>query len=410
MKAIQFNFTIPRYILGFVLGRLSPSFYWSGLSCTEYKDIPKPGLPGEDWVMIKTRMGGICGTDTAGIECKGSVYLNKYFTYPFVLGHENIGVIDEIGKGVSGWQVGDRVVVEPALWCKPRGFDDFCFHCAKGEINRCERITLGNISPGIFTGLCQDTGGSWSKYFVAHESQLYLVPDAISSENALMIEPFACAIHAVLQNFPYDDDKVLIIGAGSVGLCTLAALRSLGSKAEIIVLSRYRFQTEAAQRLGADRVIQGGRTKDYYDEVAKLSGAIVQKPLIVKQLLIGGVDITFECVGSKGTLVDAFRLTRNGGRVILMGTPGIILNLDWTPIVIQNLDVKAEILYHHAENYEGRTWKAFDLAIELMSSGKVDLSWMVTHKFPLDEYKKAFELTKVRGKNGAIKIAFEFED
>lgn len=410
MKAIQFNFTIPRYILGKALGRLSPKFFWSGLTCTDYKEVPEPQLPGDDWVVVKTRLGGVCGTDMSLVNLKASTYSTPLVTFPFVLGHENLGRIEKIGAGVSDWEVGDRVVVEPPLWCKPRGFEELCEFCAKGEINKCVRITEGDISPGLSTGLCSDTGGSWSPFFLANDAQLYRVPDEISDNKALMIEPFAIGLHAILQNFPDDSDRVLIIGAGTIGLCTLAALRALGSKSEIIVLARYKFQVEAAEKLGASHVILGSRKNSFYNDIAKLSKADLKNPIMGKPLVIGGVHSTFDCVGSKGSLDDAMRLTRNGGRVIFVGDPGVVSNLDWTPILTQELEVKAAYLYHHIENFGGKLWKAFDLAIELMRTGKVDLGWMVTHKFPLEKYNEAFELSNQRGKNMAIKIAFEFEE
>jgi len=127
-------------------------------------------------------------------------------------------------------------------------------------------------------------------------------------------------------------------------------------------------------------------------------------------LVIGGVDIIFECVGSSGSLDDAMRLTRNGGRVILVGEAGVIKSLDWTSIITQELEVRAAYLYNHVEELNGTQWKAFDLAIDLMSSGKVDLSWMVTHQLLLEDYKQAFEITTQRGKNQSIKVAFKFDD
>jgi len=410
MKAIQFDFTIPRYVIGLALGKLSPKFFWSGVSCTDYKEIPEPVLPGDDWVVIKTRLGGICGTDMSAVKLTASTYSTTLVTFPFVLGHENIGKIEEMGSGVTYWQVGDRVVVEPILWCTPRGFTELCKFCAKGEINRCERKTEGNLDPGFQTGICKDTGGSWSSKFLAHESQLYRVPINISDENALMIEPFAIALHAVLQNFPKDDEQVLIIGAGTIGLGIIAALRALGSQSEIIVLGRYGFQAEAARKIGASRVILGSRNNGYYNEIAQWSNGIVKHPIIGKPLVIGGVDTTFECVGSSGSLDDAMRLTRNGGRVVLIGEAGVVKSLDWTSIFTQELEVRAAYLYNHVESFKGKQWKAFDLAIDLMASGKVDLGWLVTHQLLLEDYKQAFELTTQRGKNQSIKIAFKFDE
>jgi threonine dehydrogenase-like Zn-dependent dehydrogenase len=410
MKAIQFNFTIPRYILGLVLGKVSRKIFWSGLTCTDYKEIPTPDLPGDDWVMIKTRYGGICGTDTSTVFLVLSPYLTPFASFPLTLGHEGVGRIAKIGTDVSDWQVGQRVVVEPVLWCKPRGFEELCRFCARGEINRCERFTEGDLAPGIQIGACRDTGGSWSPYFVAHKSQLYPVPEEVSDENALMIEPFAIALHAVLQNYPEDTDKVLIIGAGTIGLLTLVALRALGSQAEIVVLGKYGFQTEAAQKLGASQVILGDRNNGYYEEIARWSDGSVKNPALGKPIVIGGVDSTFECVGNQGTLDDSMRVTRNGGKVILMGAPGVIKGLDWSSIFTQELSVKAANLYNHVETHNDKEWKTFDLAIELIASGEVDLGWLVTHKYQIEDYKKAFDLTYQRGKNQAIKIAFQFDD
>jgi threonine dehydrogenase-like Zn-dependent dehydrogenase len=327
-----------------------------------------------------------------------------------VLGHENLGRIEKIGPKVTNWEVGDRVVVEPSLWCKPRGINELCPYCEKGEINHCINITQGNISPGISMGLCHDTGGSWAPYFVAHQEQLYKVPDHISDENGMMVEPFAIGLHAALQNFPQDSEQVLIIGAGTIGLCMVAALRALGSNADIIAVSRYGFQSDAAAKLGATQVIRGSRDSSYYNDVVELTGADLKNPVMGKPLVMGGVDRVFDCVGSNSSLDDAMRLTKNGGQVVFVGEPGIVKNHDWTPIFTQDLEVKAAYLYNHAEEYKGQRWKAFNLAIDLMVNGKVDLGWMVTHKFELDDYKQAFSVTDHKKQGKAIKVAFEFPE
>lgn len=435
MKAILFNATIPRYITGLLLGRLSTPLLWSGLSCTSISDGPPPDLPGPDWVRIRTRYGGICGSDLGAIRLKSSPYFSPFVSFPYTFGHENVGTIAEVGPEAGDWQVGQRVVVEPILWCRPRGFadDELCQFCARGEINRCQHHTEGRLAPGLLIGSCRDTGGSWSEQFVAHRSQLYAVPDSISDENALMVEPFACGLHPALQHFPGDDETVLILGAGTIGLCTLAALRALGSQARILVVARYDFQADAARRLGASEVIQA-RGEALYAEVARLTGARLHRPMIGKQVMVGGVDRTFECVGSDAALDDAIRLTRSGGQVVLVGVPGIARGVDWTAIFAQELTLTAAYAYHHAERWQGRTWTTFELALELMSSGQsfvherapqpikndspratgsyssgqVELGWMVTHRFRLEEYDRAFRLLGQKGTHQIIKAVFEF--
>lgn len=410
MKAIQFDFTYPRYILGLGLGQITSSIFWSGMSCTQYKEIPEPELPGDDWVVVKTRLGGICGTDMSAVKLNASTYSSALLSFPFVIGHENIGRIAKVGSNAGKWVIGDRVVVEPLLWCNPRGIDQFCPHCASGEINHCTNITKGSISPGISQGLCHDTGGSWAPYFVAHKDQLYQVPDKISDENGMMIEPFVIGLHAALQNLPEDHEQVLIIGAGSIGLCMLAALRALDTKSEIIVAARYGFQAEAARTLGADYVIEGSGISTLYEEIARLSNAEIMHPIMGKPLVMGGVDRVFECVGSRSSLDDAMRLTGNGGKVVFLGEPGLVKSLDWTPIFTQDLSVKAAYLYNHNELYEDRIWKTFELAIHLMENEGLDLGWLITHKFRLNDYKKAFSAGDRKKQEQAIKVVFEFPE
>ena len=328
----------------------------------------------------------------------------------FTFGHENVGRIAEVGSQVVDWKVGDRVVVEPTLWCAPRGFDHLCRHCARGEINLCEHLTDGDLAPGTMIGYCRDTGGSWSPYFTAHQSQLYRVPENVGDENALLVEPFGVGLHAVLQNFPGDDETLLIIGAGAIALLTLAALRVLGSRARILVLARYPFQAEAARRLGATEIIPSGRGHDYYAAIAERTGAQLHRPIIGKRVMVGGVDRTFECVGSDIALDDAVRLTRSGGRVVLVGVPGIPKTVDWTAIFFKELDVRGSYVYNHVEPFRGKQWKAFDLTLDLMHRGELDVGWLVTHKFRLDDYARAFRLLSRRGASKAIRAVFEFDE
>ena len=228
MKAIRFNATIPRYAAGLALGKVSAAQLWSGRSCTFVEDVPVPILPGPDWVRIKTRLGGICGSDLSVIRLNTSPYYSAFTSFPYTFGHENVGTIAEMGPAVTGWQPGERVVVEPLLWCTPRGFEEQCEFCRRGEINRCLRTNDGALAAGLFIGACRDTGGSWSPYFVAHQSQLYRLPEHLSDENALLVEPFAVGLHPALQHMPADDETVLILGAGTIGLSMLAALRAPG--------------------------------------------------------------------------------------------------------------------------------------------------------------------------------------
>jgi threonine dehydrogenase-like Zn-dependent dehydrogenase len=407
MKAIQFNAAVPRYVLGLALSKISPSFLWSGLSCTYPTEVPEPVLPNAEWVKVKTRLGGICGTDIGTIHLHTSPYLSPFSSSPFTFGHENVGTIAETGGQAGSFRVGERVVIEPLLWCKPRGFKELCEYCSRGETNRCQRTREGVIAAGAETGFCRDTGGSWSSFFVAHASQVHRVPDHVTDENALMAEPFTIGLHAALQNWPGDDEQVLIQGAGTIGLVMLAALRTLGSKAQITLLARYPFQKEAAERLGASEVIL---TKgiDPFERVAQKTGGQVLKPIIGKRVLAGGCDRVYECVGSDESVDNALRFTRNGGTTVLVGVPGLAKGIDWTAIFHQELTVRASYIANHAEPYQGQVWGAFDLTLDLMARGELDLGWMVTHRYKLDEFDRAMREVSARGSTGMIKAVFAF--
>jgi threonine dehydrogenase-like Zn-dependent dehydrogenase len=188
-------------------------------------------------------------------------------------------------------------------------------------------------------------------------------------------------------------------------LCLVAALTALNCQAEIIVLARYGFQADAARKLGATHVVQGS---NYYEHIVEITGAQLKKPLMGKPMVIGGVDCVFECVGSKSSLDDAIRFASNGGKVVFVGEPGVVKNLDWTPIFTQDLEVKPAYLYNHVEKYQDQQWKTFDLAIHLMETGQTDLSMLVTHKYRLEDFKQAFSILGNKKREGAIKVAFDF--
>ncbi len=407
MKAIQLNVSIPRFVVGKAVGPLLPGIFWSGLSCTRYAEVTEPPLPGDDWVRIKTRLGGICGSDLSTIRLHVSPSLSPFCSFPCTIGHEGIGTVAELGSKVRGFQPGDRVVLEPTLWCTPRGIADPCRFCQRGEINLCEHTTDGKLHSGLGIGGCCDTGGTWSPSFVAHVSQLHRIPDEVSDKNALMVEPFSTALHAVLHNFPENDETVIVLGAGTIGLCVIAALRALGSQARLLVLARHGFQAKAAERLGASSVIMGGASRAFQEVVKAVKGKTM-KPIIGKPVMVGGVDTTFECVGSESSFASAVAMTRANGRVIVVGVPGTV-RLDWSPILIKQLAVKTTYSYDHAEEFNGQKQSTFAIALDLMSQGRVNLEWMVTHTFRLEEYKKAFEMLTRRGNHQTIKAAFAFD-
>ena len=149
---------------------------------------------------------------------------------------------------MEGFRVGRRVVIEPVLSCSVRGISPPCHQCQNLRFANCENITKGDISAGVQTGYCRDTGGGWSQYVLAHQSQLHLVPDDISDEAAVLLEPFACALHGVLKTEFNEADEICVIGGGTIGLLTVAALRILGHQNRTLVFAKYPHQQQLGTR------------------------------------------------------------------------------------------------------------------------------------------------------------------
>ncbi len=404
MKAIQYIKNVPRYLFVRAIGHRRPASATGAMSCIRMTDLEPPALPTPEWVRIRPLLSGICGSDLSTIQAKGSPYFSPLISAPFVLGHEVVGEILETGSGSGAFSHGDRVVIEPGLCCPVRGILPPCPPCREGDFGLCEMVMHGDISPGIQTGYCRDTGGGWSSSLVAHPFQVHRVPGRISDEEAVLIEPFSCCLHAVLKSFPADDETILVIGCGAIGLLTIAAIRALGGKCRILAAARYLHQQTLAATLGANRVI--GRGEDLYDTVSEVTGAEIHRPEIGRPVFIGGTERTFDCVGSSRTIDDALRLTGSGGIVTVVGMPGIPSGIDWTAVWYKELKVQGAYAYG-TENHEGRSVRTFDLAIKLLESGKVDLKPLVTDLFPLKDYRKAIGRAMEAGRRGAVKVAFE---
>jgi threonine dehydrogenase-like Zn-dependent dehydrogenase len=408
MKAIYFEISVPRYVVGKALGPIYKPLYWSGLSCLRYGDVPEPALPGPDWVKIRTRYGGICGSDMGLIRLHESPYLSPFGSQRFVIGHENLGTITEVGTGVEGWSVGERVIADLMLPCAPRGFDESCPACQRGDYNLCQNFAEGVLSPGTILGSCAETGGSWGPVYVAHQSQLVRVPENVSDENAILVDALSSALHPVLRSFPQDDETVLIVGAGTIGLSVVASLRALGSQARILVLVKYPFQGELARRYGADEIVLLGKDGSHYQALAGLTGSRVYYPILGKPAPVGGADLIYECVGSDGSVDDALRLAAAGGKVVLVGLAATPKGVDWTPIWFHELTVRGSFCVA-TETYQGRKMRTYEVGLELMAQGVLDLSPLLTQKFRLAEYRRAFRALSDRKANGALKAVFTFE-
>lgn len=406
MKALTFHPTIPRFVATKFLGTLRREALWGRFAPLQLRDIPDPRLPADDWVRVAVRLGGICGSDLHTIQLDASPALSALTSFPFVLGHENVGTIAEVGGGVRDLRPGQRVTVEPTLPCLARGLADPCPPCAAGDYNLCLRVAEGHLAPGLMIGACRDTGGSWASNFVAHRSQVFPVPEGVSDENALLAEPLAVAAHAIVTYRPADTETVLVVGGGVIGQCAIAALRASGSRARIIALVKYAYQGEGARRSGADEVVRLQRGDGHYPAIADIVRGRLRRPMMGKRLLLGGADLTLECVGSARSIDDSLRLTRPGGRVVILGLASWARSVDWTPVWLKELQVTGSYIYRW-ESWQGRRVRTMDIALEWLARGQADLGHLVTHRFPLEEFRQALRTAMGRAATRAFKVVFQ---
>ncbi len=376
-------------------------------SLIQLADIPEPPLPSREWVRIRPRFSGICGSDLATIQAQGSVYFSPFISCPFVFGHEIVGDVTEIGSAVEGIQIGDRVTIEPALGCQVRGISPTCPMCAQGNYANCENITRGHIAPGMQTGYCQSTGGGWSHALVAHQSQVHRVPESLSDWEAVLIEPFSCAIHAVLKVDLQAAKTVLVIGCGAIGLLTLAALRALEFQGRVVAIAKYPHQGEIAQTLGADSVLYA--RSELYSEVCEVFNIESFQPELGKPVFTGGADYCFDCVASSSTLDDALRFTRPHGKVVLVGMPAVPHGVDWTSIWFKQLQVMGAYAYG-IETYRTERIHTFTLAMQLMQQLEGKLHCLITGCYKLPDYREALKAAMHPGHSKAIKTLFDLRE
>jgi threonine dehydrogenase-like Zn-dependent dehydrogenase len=377
VKALLFERSLPRYAAARVASTVRPGAgAWAGP--LKLSEIDSPELPGSEWHRVRPRLAGICGSDLATVDGRSSRYFEPIVSFPFVPGHEVVGELDD----------DRRVVVQPTLTCAARRVVPPCASCAAGATNRCERTAFGHLEPGLQTGYCADTGGGWSTALAAHESQLHEVPADMSDEAAVMVEPAACAVHAAAR---VGDTDVAVIGAGTLGLCTIAALRYFGTPHVVIAAAKHPEQRTLARRLGADVVAEPSEL----DRAVRRS---VGTSLVAGDQLTGGVGAVVDCVGSEASLAQALRIVAPGGTVHLLGMPGRV-SVDLTALWHREVSLQGAYAY---------TGDDFAKAFELVPAKELDR--LVSALYPLDRFHDAIEHAAEAGRRGAVKIAFDLRN
>ncbi len=395
-QALELFRSAPRYLTARTVGAKAPGLVAGPLAPLRLVTQPDPVPTRDGWARVKPLLSGICGSDLSTLAGKSSFYFSPLVTLPFVPGHEVVGeLLDDCGD----LKAGSRVVLASVLGCAARGLPELCPNCAAGEYGRCDRVTVGDLDPGLQTGYCRDTGGGWSRLMLAHRSQLWAVPSEMSDETAVLIEPLACAIHTALRAQVPDGGSVLVIGAGTVGLLTQIALRRFANPGSVIVAAKHPRQRAAAKMAGADEIV---RPEHALKAVRRSSQAVKLTPERGQDFLLGGVDVVLECTGSKSALDMALRTTKAGGRVVVSGIPAP--GADLTPLWFRELELVGA--YTSAmEDVDGGRRHSFALALELASSLPM-LDQLVGATYPLDRWRDAIDHAMSAGRLGTFKVAF----
>ncbi len=403
MKALVFERNLPRYAASRVAS-LFGSGRGAGIGPLQLLDHEPPEPPGEDWYHLRPLLAGICGSDLATLDGRSSRYFEDLVSFPFVPGHEVCGVLDGGGVDQAGTVLrpGTRVVIEPVLGCAPRRITPPCPRCAVGETGRCGNVAFGELSPGLQTGFCADVGGGWSAAgLVAHRSQLHAVPAAFSDEDAVVVEPVACAVHAALGGAVGDGDVVAVVGAGTLGLATVAALDKIvrpTTGCTVMVGAKHAHQRRLAESFGADAVVPP-------DQLARAVRRRVGS-LVLGGRLTEGADVVFDCVGTADSLRQALGMVRARGTVVLVGMPGRV-TVDLAPLWHRELNLVGAYAYGVESTADGdrSPVRTFDLAFGLVTDA--GLGSLVSAAYPLERYEEAIAHAGAAGRRGAVKVVFD---
>ncbi len=364
-----------------------------------------------DWVITRPILSGVCGSETKlvlGDFDSGDVDnpMAAFSSIPHIPGHEVVAEVVALGPEAEGLEVGQRVLLNPWLTCGPRGIDPPCPACQRGELNLCWSFTNGALGPGVHVGVATDAPGGWADLMAAHDSMLIPVPDAVSNEEAVLADPFSVSLHAILRCPPPSGGRALVYGAGALGVTSVAILRSLYPEVEVAVIARFPAQAELAATFGADLVLPHEPRLEALESLAEWSGGVLHTAFAgLPMAHPGGIDVVYDTVARPETLELGVRVLAERGTLVQTGvhTPG---RWEYTPIYFKELSIVGSNAFG-VEEVDGVRQHAIRHYLDLVQAGRVDLTGMLTHRFPLDHWHDALRVLSTQEDSGAVKVAFE---
>jgi len=371
-------------------------------------DDARPLRP--DWVLTRPILTGVCGSDikfVLGDLHEGDIDnpLAAFSSLPLVPGHEVVAEVVELGPEAEGLEVGQRVVLNPWLTCAPRGVEPVCPSCVAGDFNLCWSFTTGEIGNGLHIGITTKAPGGWAELLAAHDSMLFPVPENMTHEQAVLTDPFSVSLHAVVRNPPPPGGRVLVFGAGSLGLTCVAALRALHPDVEVAVVARFDAQAAMAAAFGATLVVRDEPRLAAIEALADWSGGVLHPALEgLPMAHPGGIGVVYDTIAKPETLELSSRLLAQRGTLVSIGvaTPG---RWESTPVYFKELALVGSNAFGF-ETLEGSRRHAIEHYFDLVTTGRVDLTGMVTHRYPLEGWWDAVRSLARQHDSGALKVTF----
>ena len=403
MRVIYADKNIPRILATKLIAPVWPGFVWTPFSSAHVSDLPEEPLPGPEWIRVENQHCGICASDLSLLFVQADPSIAPA-ALPglsrFWLGHEVVSTVSEVGSGVRNLKVGERVLMDTyhsGANCFTLGIEPRCRYCADGDMRFC----LNKSEPGP-----HGMGGGFGQGYVAHETEVFPCPPELTADQALFVEPLGIVMQAVLRRPPLDGDKVLVYGAGIIGLLATMVVKALAPQANITIVARYNHQAERAEKLGASRILRG---REEYKAIAKLTGGKFFTGPLNKGIVTDGFDVVYDCVGSQGTLTDSLRWTRAGGSVVIIGLHlSPMKKLDLTPVWFSHVNLIGSYMHGHSQ-WRGERKHDYEWVFDFYRQGKFDIDGLITHRFPFSEYKEAIRVASSKGQEKAVKVVFQYE-
>jgi threonine dehydrogenase-like Zn-dependent dehydrogenase len=396
VKALVFRHSLAREAVSTIGGRVNRRAHVSRFAPVRVEDVDELPLPSADWLRVKTTFSGLCGSDVKQILLNGARDnpLTALVSFPHVLGHEVVG---------RRADTGERVVLNPWLSCGPRGIDPPCEPCRAGRYPWCRGFRAGDLPVSIHLGNCAAAGGAHAERFAAHVGQLFAIPDGVSDEAAVLADPVSVSLRSILLAPPRDGQTVLVYGSGTLALAAIALLRHLYPSAEVWAATRPGSRAELATRLGAHAALSS-RPDELVGQVARRVGTTPLEPWSKRDWLQDGPAVVYDTVGSTETVETSLRLLATGGTLVISGVEPP-KRFEWTCLYFKELHVVGSNGFG-IEEVGGVAKHAMEHYLDFVANG-LDLTPVITHRFPLERWDEAVLTVKNARHTGAVKVLLE---